>query len=38
MLVVSTRYSNLQGHEVSGYIDLAHRMRSEDFVPVFEMR
>jgi hypothetical protein len=28
----------IQGQEVSGYIDLAHRMRTEDFAPVFECR
>ena len=24
--------------EISGYIDLAHRMRSEDFAPIFDMK
>jgi hypothetical protein len=30
-------FSN-KNHEVSGYIDLAHRLRTEDFVPYFERR
>ncbi len=29
---------NSKGQEVSGYIDLAHRMRTEDFLPIFERR
>lgn len=28
----------MQGQEVSGYIDLAHRMRTEDFTTIFDCR
>jgi hypothetical protein len=27
-----------KGQEVSGYIDLAHRLRNEDFAPYFDRR
>ncbi len=36
--IIFIRDFNAKGQEVSGYIDLAHRMRIEDFVPVFEQR
>mmetsp|Transcript_25451 Transcript_25451/g.56359 ORF Transcript_25451/g.56359 Transcript_25451/m.56359 type:complete len:237 (+) Transcript_25451:151-861(+) len=36
--IVFIRDFNSKGQEVSGYIDLAHRMRTEDFVPIFEHR
>mmetsp|Transcript_29544 Transcript_29544/g.28275 ORF Transcript_29544/g.28275 Transcript_29544/m.28275 type:complete len:241 (+) Transcript_29544:138-860(+) len=36
--IVFIRDKNAKGQEVSGYIDLAHRMRTEDFAPVFECR
>ena len=37
---VLLHYFNLspKGQEVSGYIDLAHRMRTEDFTSIFECR
>lgn len=36
--IIFIRDFNNKGQEVSGYIDLAHRMRTEDFVPIFEQR
>lgn len=36
--IIFLRDFNSKGQEVSGYIDLAHRMRTEDFVPIFEQR
>jgi len=36
--IVFVRDFNGKGQEVSGYIDLAHRMRTEDFVPIFDRR
>jgi hypothetical protein len=36
--IIFIRDFNSKGQEVSGYIDLAHRMRTEDFVPIFEQR
>jgi len=36
--IVFIRDRNTKGQEVSGYIDLAHRMRTEDFTPVFECK
>lgn len=36
--IIFMRDFNNKGQEVSGYIDLAHRMRTEDFVPIFEQR
>lgn len=36
--IVFIRDKNSKNQEVSGYIDLAHRMRTEDFTPVFECK
>lgn len=36
--IVFIRDFNKLGQEISGYIDLAHRMRTEDFVPIFDQR
>lgn len=36
--IIFIRDFNSKGQEVSGYIDLAHRMRTEDFIPIFEQR
>jgi hypothetical protein len=36
--ILFLRDYNNKGHEISGYIDLAYRMRTEDFVPIFEKR
>eukprot|EP01035_Chromulina_nebulosa_P032397 gene32397-43283_t len=36
--IIFIRDFNSKGQEISGYIDLAHRMRVEDFVPIFEKR
>ncbi|CAM9542609.1 unnamed protein product [Discosporangium mesarthrocarpum] len=36
--IVFIRDSNSKGQEVSGYIDYAHRLRSENFEPYFERR
>eukprot|EP01035_Chromulina_nebulosa_P019803 gene19803-25745_t len=36
--IVFIRDYNSKGHEISGYIDIAHRMRSEDFVPIFDRK
>lgn len=36
--IIFIRDFNNKGQEVSGYIDLAHRMRTEDFIPIFEQR
>lgn len=36
--IVFIRDKNSKGQEISGYIDIAHRMRSEDFSPIFECR
>ena len=36
--IIFIRDYNSKGQEVSGYIDLAHRMRTEDFLPIFEQR
>eukprot|EP01038_Epipyxis_sp_PR26KG_P016266 gene16266-22154_t len=36
--IIFIRHKNSKGQEVSGYIDLAHRLRTEDFVPIFEQR
>lgn len=36
--IIFLRDFNLKGQEVSGYIDLAHRMRIEDFIPIFDGR
>lgn len=36
--IIFLRDYNNKGQEVSGYIDLAHRMRVEDFIPIFERR
>jgi hypothetical protein len=36
--IIFIRDFNNKGQEISGYIDLAHRMRTEDFVPIFDQR
>ncbi len=36
--IIFVRDYNAKGQEVSGYIDYAHRLRTEDFVPYFERR
>jgi len=36
--IIFVRDFNNAGQEISGYIDLAHRMRTEDFVPIFDRR
>jgi hypothetical protein len=36
--ILFIRDYNNRGQEISGYIDLAHRMRTEDFGPIFEQR
>mmetsp|Transcript_1172 Transcript_1172/g.1538 ORF Transcript_1172/g.1538 Transcript_1172/m.1538 type:complete len:237 (-) Transcript_1172:101-811(-) len=36
--IIFIRDFNSKGQEISGYIDLAHRMRIEDFAPIFEQR
>ena len=36
--ILFIRDFNSKGQEVSGYIDLAHRLRTEDFVPIFERK
>jgi len=36
--IIFIRHTNAKGHEISGYIDYAHRLRTEDFVPIFEKR
>lgn len=36
--IIFIRDYNTKGQEISGYVDLAHRMRSEDFTPVFEQK
>lgn len=36
--IIFLRDFNSKGQEVSGYIDYAHRLRTEDFVPYFERR
>ena len=36
--IVFIRDFNSKGQEISGYIDLAHRMRTEDFLPIFDQR
>ncbi len=36
--IIFLRDFNAKGQEISGYIDLAHRMRTEDFVPIFDRR
>ena len=36
--IIFLRDFNAKGQEISGYIDLAHRMRTEDFVPIFYRR
>eukprot|EP01041_Mallomonas_annulata_P013300 gene13300-28166_t len=36
--IIFIRDFNGKGQEVSGYIDYAHRLRTEDFVPYFERR
>ena len=36
--IVYVRDKNSKGQEISGYIDIAHRMRTEDFNPIFELR
>ena len=36
--ILFIRDYNGAGQEISGYIDLAHRMRTEDFVPIFDRR
>ncbi len=36
--IIFIRDFNSKGQEVSGYIDYAHRLRIEDFVPYFERR
>lgn len=36
--IIFIRHTNSKGHEISGYIDYAHRLRTEDFVPIFERR
>lgn len=36
--IIFIRHVNSKGQEVSGYIDFAHRLRTEDFVPIFERR
>ena len=36
--VIFVRDVNSKGHEVSGYIDYAHRLRSTNFEPYFERR
>lgn len=36
--IIFVRDFNSKGQEISGYIDLAHRMRVEDFVPIFEQK
>jgi hypothetical protein len=36
--ILFIRDFNSKGQEISGYIDLAHRLRTEDFVPIFERK
>lgn len=36
--IIFVRDFNSKGQEVSGYIDYAHRLRTEDFVPFFERK
>jgi hypothetical protein len=36
--IIFIRDVNAKGQEVSGYIDYAHRLRTEDFVPYFEVK
>jgi hypothetical protein len=36
--IIFVRDVNSKGQEISGYIDYAHRLRTEDFVPYFEGR
>lgn len=36
--IVFIRDHNNKGQEVSGYLDLAHRMRTEDFTPIFDQK
>lgn len=36
--ILFVRDYNSKGQEVSGYIDLAFRMKNEDFTPIFEQR
>jgi hypothetical protein len=36
--IIFIRDYNHKGQEISGYIDLAQRLRTEDFVPIFERR
>ena len=36
--IIFIRDYNSKNQEVSGYIDYAHRLRTEDFVPYFERR
>jgi len=36
--IIFLRDFNSKGQEVSGYIDLAHRLRTDDFVPIFDRK
>ena len=36
--IIFIRDYNSKGQEISGYIDLAQRIRTEDFVPYFDRR
>lgn len=36
--IIFIRDLNNKGQEVSGYIDYAHRLRTEDFVPYFDRK
>lgn len=29
---------NAKGQEISGYVDIAHRLRTEDFNPIFDLK
>ncbi|CDS42253.1 conserved hypothetical protein [Echinococcus multilocularis] len=33
--IIFIRHTNAKGQEISGYVDYAHRLKSEDFVPYF---
>lgn len=36
--IVFIRHRNKSGHEISGYIDYAHRLKTDDFQAYFERR
>lgn len=33
--IIFIRHINAKGQEISGYVDYAHRLKNEDFVPYF---